>query len=318
MELFPPQSIDKETLEFIEGMRAILSAAPYIYDMEPEEIRKTEEAGLGLFNVDPHPRVIERKIPGRAGEIPIRICCPDEVKAVYLSFHGGGFMLGRAYFQDQALVKLAEHCKVATISVDYRLAPENPYPAGPDDCEAAAVWLVENIEKEFGTNRILIGGESAGACLALVTLLRMRDRHGYTGFLGANLVYGCFDASLTPSTRNFGEAKGHILTTKTMEWFFSNYAKGKDLKNPDVSPLYADLSHLPPALFTIGTLDPLLDDSLLLHSRWLAGGNKAELEIYPGGIHAFNAFPIGIATQANNRIAAFIRQILKLIRGHNT
>lgn len=70
------------------------------------------------------------------------------------------------------------------------LAPENPYPAGPEDCESAARWLVDKVKKEFGTDAIIIGGESAGANLAVITLLRMRDRHGYTGFKAANLVYG--------------------------------------------------------------------------------------------------------------------------------
>jgi acetyl esterase/lipase len=101
---------------------------------------------------------------------------------VYLHIHGGGFMLGRAYQYDEMMAAIAGACQVATVSVDYRLAPEDPYPAGPDDCETAAVWLAENAASEFGTDRLIIGGESAGANLSAVTLLRMRDRHGFSGF----------------------------------------------------------------------------------------------------------------------------------------
>jgi acetyl esterase/lipase len=226
---------------------------------------------------------------------------PETVNAVYLHFHGGGFMLGRADHFDEMLNTIAKECQVAVVSADYRLAPENPHPAGPDDCEAAAVWLVENCLAEFGSKKLLIGGESAGANLATVTLLRMRDRHAFTGFCGAVLTYGAYDLSMTPSARNWGE-RNLILTTRLMQWFHENYVPTGNFDNPDISPLNADLSGMPPALFTVGTLDPLLDDSLFMYMRWLAAGNSAELAIYPGGIHAFDAFPIELAGRANARI----------------
>lgn len=113
---------------------------------------------------------------------------------------------------------------------------------------------------------------------------------------------------MTPSTRNWGELPNYVLTTRLMKWFNDNYAAIEIQADPDVSPLYADLSALPPALFTIGTQDPLLDDSLFMHARWLAAGNAAELAIYPGGIHAFNAFPIKIAGEANACMEVFVRQ----------
>jgi acetyl esterase/lipase len=103
--------------------------------------------------------------------------------------HGGGWVLGGADLQDPMLERIADNTGQAVVAVEYRLAPEHPYPAGPDDCEAAAVWLVQNGKKEFGTGVLTIGGESAGGHLTAVTILRMRDRHGYTGFRGANIVY---------------------------------------------------------------------------------------------------------------------------------
>jgi acetyl esterase len=236
----------------------------------------------------------------------VRAVVPPDPKGVYLHFHGGGFVLMRAYHFDELLAATAKNSKVAVVSIDYRLAPEHPYPAAADDCEAAALWLVENAEKEFGTRNLVIGGESAGANLAAVTLARMRDRHGFTGFTGANLVFGCFDISMTPSQRNWGE-RNKLLTTRDIEWFNDHYVPDAHMRRkPDVSPLYADLSNMPPALFTVGTLDPLLDDTLFMHARWLAAGNRAELEVYPGGLHMFTSFPIGIAKAANRRIFSFI------------
>jgi acetyl esterase/lipase len=136
----------------------------------------------------------------------------------------------------------------------------------------------------------------------------MRDRHGFTGFCGAVLTYGAYDLSMTPCARNWGERK-LILTTPLMRWFNENYVPSGNYTDPDISPLYADLSGMPPAFFTVGTLDPLIDDSLFMHTRWLAAGNPAELAIYSGGIHAFDAFPIELSGKANARIRTFIKRI---------
>ncbi|MBI5605928.1 MAG: alpha/beta hydrolase fold domain-containing protein [Deltaproteobacteria bacterium] len=93
-----------------------------------------------------------------------------------------------------------------------------------------------------------------------------------------------------------------------MEWFHENYAPREKWRHPEVSPLYADLKGLPSALFTVGTPDPLLDDSLFMYSRWVAAGNEADLALYPGGIHVFNLFPIRLAEMANARIRDFIKK----------
>jgi len=101
-----------------------------------------------------------------------------------------------------------------------------------------------------------------------------------------------------------------VITTNLIRWFHENYVPSGNYTDPGISPLYADLHGLPPALFTVGTLDPLIDDSLFMHQRWLAAGNPSELAIYPGGIHAFDAFPIALARKANARIAEFVRKCI--------
>jgi acetyl esterase/lipase len=152
----------------------------------------------------------------------------------------------------------------------------------------------------------VIGGESAGAHLSAVTILRMRDRHGATPFCGANLVYGIYDLTFTPTVRNWGE-RILVLSTPIIEWFSNHFIPDKTKRGtPDASPLYADLRRLPAALFSVGTLDPLLDDSLFMASRWSAAGNRAELAVYPGGVHGFNLFPMPLAESANRRCQAFV------------
>lgn len=307
--IFLPAAVDAETAGLNDSIERLIATQPAIIELTPQVIRDARESGASFFG--PIVRVdwaTERRIPGPAGEITLRQFVPETVRGVFVHIHGGGFMLGRAHHQDVALAMLATQREVAVISVEYRLAPEDPYPAGPDDCEAAAVWLAKNGKREFGTDRLLIGGESAGANLAAVTLLRMRDRHRFTGFSGAVLTFGVYDISMTPSARRWGE-RNLILNTPIMQWFSDHYVPAERRHDPDVSPLYADLSHLPPAIFTVGTLDPLLDDTLFMHARWLAAGNRAELQVFPGGLHGFIAFPIEIARRAHEQIGQFVQQV---------
>jgi acetyl esterase/lipase len=242
----------------------------------------------------------ERSIPGPAGPIRLRVFVPPEVRAVYFDIHGGGFFMGAPGMDDAANAALAKHAGVATVATGYRLAPEHPYPAGPDDCEAAALWLLANAKREFGTERLLIGGGSAGANLAAVTLLRLRDRHqSASRIAAANLVFGVYDLSGTPSQLHQG-----------MTSFRDLYLPDHDTaarKQPDVSPLYADLAGLPPALFTVGTADYLYDDSLFMALRWRAAGNDAELAVYPDSVHGFTVFPTAMARAANGRMRTWLR-----------
>jgi acetyl esterase/lipase len=307
---FDPAAIDEETRQINELIEKTLAAFPALHTRDPAEVRREREEGKGPFPpLQLSPLAGEREIPGPAGAIKLRVFARPEPRGVYLHIHGGGWTLGGAHHQDPLLVPLADACGLAVVSVEYRLAPEHPYPAGPDDCEAAALWLLDNARAELGSDRLLIGGESAGAHLSAVTLLRLRERRGVTGFVGANLVYGCYDLTFTPSVRCWGE-RNLILSTPIIEWFADKFVAPARRAEADVSPLHADLRDLPPALFSIGTLDPLLDDSLFMHGRWLAAGNRSEIALFPGGIHAFNAFPSGLARAAHERQVQFITRLL--------
>jgi len=238
------------------------------------------------------------------------VIAPAQPRGIYLHLHGGGWVLGGADMQDPILERIADNTGQAVVSVEYRLAPEHPYPAGPDDCEAAAVWLVHHCKSEFGTDVLTIGGESAGGHLTAVTILRMRDRHGYTGFHGANIVYGAFDLSMTPSQHRFGNTR-LMLRTIDIEQFYNAFLPAStDRRTSDISPLYADLKGLCPALFTVGTKDALLDDSLFMHARWVAAGNEAELAIYPGGAHGFTLFPNTLSRAATAKMDAFLNRVI--------
>ena len=300
--LFTPEAIDAETVEFNAQLEALLAEAPPITAVPVERTRRAREEGSATVAAPVFSDMAQkREIPGPGGPITLRTFVPDNPRGIYLHIHGGGWVLGRAHLQDPRNEEIANTCSAVVISVDYRLAPEHPYPAALDDCEAAAVWVVEKAMSEYGVNKLVIGGESAGGHLASTTLIRMRDKHGFTGFSGANLVYGVYDLSMTPSQKNWGE-RLLVLSTPVMDWFYDHFVPAELRRDPDVSPLYADLSNLPPALFTVGTLDPLLDDTLFMHTRWAAAGNKAELAVYPGGPHGFDGHPTKLGQSARDKM----------------
>ncbi|MGH3192858.1 MAG: alpha/beta hydrolase [Streptosporangiaceae bacterium] len=218
-------------------------------------------------------------------------------RAAYLQIHGGGFYMDSAARSDARNVLLADTVGIAVVSVDYRLAPEHPWPAAPDDCETAALWLAGQAEDSFGTARLMIGGASAGATLAVTTLLRLRDRGHVQPFAGAVLQFGAYDLSgQSPSGRAYAD-----------EWFIQAYAGHvADLTHPDISPLYGDLRGFPPALLVVGALDVLLEDSLVMAARLSAAGNEVDLRVYPESPHGFTSFPTAIAATALNGIDSWL------------
>ena len=141
-------------------------------------------------------------IDGPAGTIPLRIFTPPEIRAVVLDIHGDGWSSGIAAFDDSFNDEMARKCRVAVVSVEYRLAPDYPFLACIEDCNAAAKWLVNNVQKEFKTDKIFIGGRSAGSHLAAVTTLYIRDSlRAIEKVKGVSLECGLYDFSGTPSFR---------------------------------------------------------------------------------------------------------------------
>jgi len=251
----------------------------------------------------------------KAGECSLRLIRPEgPVRGVFMHIHGGGFTQGCAAMTDPANSALATELQVAVVGVDYRLAPEYPHPVPIDDCTAAALWLIEHSRSQFGTDVLLLGGDSVGASLAVLLLLRLRDLHGITGsFRAASLVVGAYDFSMTPSQRLATEA--HFLSPRRLAEMRAAAFPGRsldELRDPAISALYARLNDLPPAIFTVGTSDAVLDDSLFMASRWRADGNEARLEVYPEAPHLFMTYPTRMAAEAERRIATFFREKINL------
>ena len=286
-----------EAREFREAM------PPRDRDAEPDastpEGLRAHRTGLSPRPAPDGPPAVEVMAEAEGREVPVRVTEPQagEPRGVYLEIHGGGFYMGWAARSDARNRQLADALGVAVVSVDYRLAPEDPWPAAPDDCETAALWLLEEAEERFGTSRLAIGGASAGANLAMATLLRLRDKGLAGPFVGAALKFGAFDLG-------GGTPGGRVVAD---EFFLQAYVgEVEDRANPDISPLFADLRDLPPALLIVGTEDILLEDSLLMAMRLAAAGGEADLRVYPESPHGFTSFPIAMARAAWEDLEAWL------------
>jgi acetyl esterase len=291
--------IDAELAAYVEESRAFYAArtASRGADSQPDpstveglqEVRALEEArAKGSVSGPP---VVEALAEVAGRRVPVRIFAPESgtARGVYLDIHGGGFYLGLAARGDAHNRNLAHALEIAVVSVDYRLAPEYPWPAAPEDCETVALWLLEEAETRFGTTRLAIGGVSAGATLAMTTLLRLRDRGVANPFVGAALQFGTYDMSgQTPA--------GRLLDG---EFFIRAYAGHvADRTNPDISPVYGDLCGLPPVLLVVGSLDILLEDNLVMAARLSAAGGAVDVRVYPESPHGFTLHPTTMASIA--------------------
>ena len=308
---------DDELEGYREEARDMLQ---YLPDIRPTEIASDPvERAIASREVlrqiaPPEPSEIAEAtvIPSPSGDIPVRVFRPEgRARGLFLHLHGGGWILGEAIMNDLGNEHLARTFGLAVVSVDYRLAPEDPYPAGPDDCEAAAKWLLEKGPSEFGAERMFIGGESAGGHLTLATALRVRDRLGAgEKLLGLNLVFGWYDVNGTPSQRGNG-GQPDMLDPDNLRFMVDCFTPGmsdEERRDPDISPIFADLAGLPPSLVSVGTLDHLRDDSLFLAPRLAAAGVDVELAVYPDSPHGFTTLPPEMAKAHGRRLDAWIEQ----------
>lgn len=275
----------------LDGLAAARAGAPQLFAFRAE-------------------RAVDRTIEG----VPCRVIeAAGEPTGVYLHFHGGGMCLASAKLNDDENLVLAEKLGLTVLSVDYRLAPEHPYPAAIEDSVAVARWLVANSGSEFDTETRIIGGESAGAYLAAMTLLALRDPAQEPQFAAANFVTGVFDWGRSPSQRGFRPTDGpDWLSPEAMAQFADFYLPGftdDERRYRNISPAFADLERMPPALFTIGTLDHMFDDSLMMAARWTMAGSDAELAVFPDCGHGFQWFTdTELSRRAVRKIHGFLAQ----------
>lgn len=235
-------------------------------------------------------KAVDTTFPGPAGEIPVRILYPEIGRPlpVIVYFHGGGWVVGSLETHHRAMRFLALKSGCAVVAVDYRLAPENPYPAPLDDCMAALRHVQhQGAAHDLDAGAIAVGGDSAGANLAMAVALRARDE-GDSPIKAVLSFYGAFDADGdTGSMREFGDGK-FGLSREGMNWYWRAYAgPSGDMTDPLMSSMRANLSGLPPTHLFAAELDVLRDDTIEMDKLLRAAGVPGECKIYDGVVHAF-------------------------------
>jgi acetyl esterase len=240
----------------------------------------------------PMARVEGLELPGPAGKIRCRFYVPlgkaSRPRPLLVYFHGGGWVIGDLDTHDGLCRFLSTNADVAVLSVDYRLAPEHPFPAAIEDASAAFAWAAAEAEKlDVDASRIAVGGDSAGGNLAAAVSLLARDDGGPKPAMQL-LIYPVTDAAGRQPSRDLF-ATGFMLTQADMDWFDHHYLpEGTDVTDPRVSMLGAEsLADLPPAYVTTAGFDPLRDEGEIYAERMREAGVRVALRRHPGLVHSF-------------------------------
>jgi len=257
-------------------------------------------------------------LPGPHGQVPCRLYLPDgtDKPPLLIYAHGGGFMQGSLSSWDAALRELVRQSGVAALSVDYRLAPEHRFPVAFEEM-VAMIRLAAREGTDLGIDpaRLAVGGDSAGANLALAAAAALRNAgEGALGF--TLLIYGCYSTDTeSPSWQRFGRGSG--LSQTQMRWIWETYLERPEQQSDwRAAPILADPAGLPPAHLIVGNLDPLLDDSHRLAARLKEAGVACELTVYDGINHGFIRYGrlIAAARRAIGDCGAALRNALVAAR----
>ncbi len=308
--------LDPQMKTILDQMAAA-NSAPF-HRMTPAAARELMERRAPSGAPVAVARVEDRAIARPAGEIPVRIYTPAGAGpfGALVYFHGGGWVVGSIAMVDDVCRRLANAAGCVVISVDYRLAPEHRFPAGPEDCYAAARWAADNASAGgWDRTRIAVGGTSAGGTLATAVAMMARDRGGPS--LAFQLfVYPATQRELTtPSHSQFANDNYYVLSRADMEWFWGHYlAAPADAANPYACPARAaSLAGLPPAMVITAEYDPLRDEGEAYAARLKEAGVATVLRRYDGVTHGFfgMAAVLDKARQAIDDSAAALRSAFR-------
>ncbi|GGE11321.1 putative lipase/esterase [Polymorphobacter glacialis] len=262
------------------------------YDtLTPEQAREAMNLRVAplLTAAPPFADVTELSCPGLGGPIALRLLRPDTPgpHPVVLFLHGGGWVVCDLDTHQPLAAALARGSGAAVLMVDYRLAPEHPFPAAIDDCSAALDWLrAEGGAHGLDTSRIVVAGDSAGGNLAAVLARRARDG-GDPPLAGQYLIYPVIDLPDPQQYHSYSDNDRYGLSTAAMAWYWSNYA-GTAAPGPDAIPMLAtDLTGLAPALVQTAQYDVLRDEGEAYAVRLAAAGVPVSVARHPGMIHGF-------------------------------
>ncbi len=291
-----------ELASVIEMLRAM---PPVGGDTIPE-MRATMEASTGVMPLPEDVRFEPVDAAGVKAEWAIAPGAASDRAIVY--FHGGGYVSGGIRTHRLLVADISRASGVPVLSVDYRLGPEHPFPAAVDDAAAAYSFVRA---RGIPASRIAVGGDSAGGGLTVAALLALRDRREPLPAAGI-CISPWFDLSLSGQSMDTREAADPMLNRTRLGMMARGYLAGTDPRTPLASPLFADLTGLPPLLVQVGTAEVLLDDSIRFAARARQAGMDIELEVWDDMIHDWHAFALVLpeGRQALERVGEFLKAAL--------
>ena len=267
--------------------------APPTYGVSVETARNQLRELFSIADPEPVGEVRDFEIPGPEEPIPVRLYAPEEGGQdlpVFITFHGGGWVLGEFETHDPFCRALANAVGCLVVSVDYRLAPEHPFPAAVEDCYGAVEWVAEYAEDIGGdSEKLAVGGDSAGGNLTAAVTLLTRDHDG-PDLCHQSLIYPAVNSPALQSFDSYEEnGEGYFLEYESMEWFYERYIQRDiDQRNEYAAPLLArDLSGLPPATVITAGFDPLRDEGIEYAARLEEADGSVEHTHFEDMIHGF-------------------------------
>ncbi len=291
----------------MKNMIALIRKVHGMIDTQDLEKQRSSQEHLGLlFGNSRELSIRSVKIQDMEGEW-VSVNRAHMKKYVILYCHGGGYSTGSCLYARTLTTKLAESTSMDVLSFDYRLAPENPYPAATQDGMKAWDYLML---LGYGARDVILAGDSAGGNLALSLVLKLKEQRR---LLPRGLVL------LSPWTDLTASGKSHVtkaaadpvLNVDYLRKMTENYAKGQALENPEISPLFGDFAGFPPVYIQVGDCEMLLSDSTMLHKKLIQENVSAKIDIFRGMWHVFQMSPFKTAYEAMEKNAQFIFDICR-------
>ncbi len=287
-------------------MNLIKRVHSVVENTDIEKHRQSQDHFGALLGISKDVVIREIAVGGMYGEW-VSVDRAHMKKYVILYCHGGGYSTGSSLYARTLTTKLAMSTSMDVLSFDYRLAPENPYPAALEDAMKAWDYLML---LGYGARDVIVAGDSAGGNLALVLVHKLKQE-GRILPRGLVLMSPWTDLTSSGSSHETRREMDPVLNAEYLDEMIQNYAAGRELTEPLVSPLFGDLGDFPSTYIQVGDNEVLLDDSVMLHKKMVEANVPVRMDVFPGMWHVFQMSPFKTAYEAMDKNADFIYTICR-------
>lgn len=295
-----PEAVNQSAMSLIRKVHGMID------NPDIEKHRHSQDQVGALFGNAKDIQIREFQIKGREAEW-VSVTRAHMKKYVILYCHGGGYSTGSRLYARTLTTKLAETTSMDVLAFDYRLAPEHPYPAACEDAMKAWDYLML---LGYGARDVIVAGDSAGGNLALSLVLKLKEEQRLLP-RGLVLLSPWTDLTASGKTHTTRALVDPVLDADYLRKMTENYAAGRELTDPLISPLFGDFEGFPPTYIQVGDNEMLLSDSTMLHKKLVAANVSAKIDVFKGMWHVFQMSPFKTAGEAMEKNAEFIYDICR-------